>query len=282
MKSIKARAIIIAEKEGLSVREMMEKFGCTDEAELEDLVNRIIGHRNTVRRILNSARKAQKEKDRAEIAKKKDEEPAEDTFEELPEEPAEESRCAEELTEKAPKKSREEFLRELEAEVSRKVATLEAEHKSVYQRKASNYEKLLDVKIETREISKRLNELTKIWEELFNLNTQLHAEMEAKQAEINSANTKLVNIRKEIEELSVIEIMVDTDDICIDGDEMPEVDDEQVKSILSTLILISEAENLTVAELKTIAKVKVIVETFCNKAKIEFISKEMQEVYNKI
>lgn len=123
------------------------------------------------------------------------------------------------------------------------------------------------------EHEKKVKDLYQEYEACYTKMAQLNDDMSAHK-------NLLLELREQIAELKKIVILVyDTGVIEIENAEIPPVSDETVKCEFDRLISLTEAENVTIKNVKSVAKLRAMMRELPSDTEIIFDSPEMQALY---
>lgn len=168
---------------------------------------------------------------------------------------------------------------------SRWCRELEGQHKEMARRRREIVEALVKVK-ETLQELQRLLRLNR--EKTLELSAEYNGLADAmteKFREIASYQEVLEEIREQIAELQQIYIWVFSDHIEVERGERLEFSDEESMVLFKRLVQNPEAEKLTIREVKTVAKLLMMVESYQEagkKVELVFDSEQVQQFYETV
>ena len=187
--------------------------------------------------------------------------------------------AVEESTNDEPKTSLNELL-EAEKFLSDNCVSLEKEHNALINARREDVKTLAEIK-RTLEELKRLLQVnqSKLTTVLENYNSKAE-QMLRVSSEISACKEMLADTRAQIEEAKKLKISVFSDGTieCENG-ELESPCEAEVSQLLSTLILLAAAEELTIKQVKTVAKLVSVVKKIDQKYELEFDSDLVQKLY---
>lgn len=178
-----------------------------------------------------------------------------------------------------PKFSLEELLEE-EKFLSDNCVALEKEHKELISARREDVKMLANIKRTLEELKRLLqanqNRLTTVLED-YNSKAE---QMIRVNSEISACKEMLADTRAQIEEAKKLKIFVFSDGTieCENG-ELQYPSEAEVSQVFSTIILLAAAEELTVKQIKTVAKLVLTVKKIDKKYELEFDSDSVQKFY---
>lgn len=178
-----------------------------------------------------------------------------------------------------PKFSLEELLEE-EKFLSDNCVALEKEHKELISARREDVKMLANIKRTLEELKRLLqanqNRLTTVLED-YNSKAE---QMIRVNSEISACKEMLADTRAQIEEAKKLKISVFSDGTieCENG-ELQYPSEAEVSQVFSTIILLAAAEELTVKQIKTVAKLVLTVKKIDKKYELEFDSDSVQKFY---
>lgn len=178
-----------------------------------------------------------------------------------------------------PKLSLEELLEE-EKFLSDNCVALEKEHKELISARREDVKMLANIKRTLEELKRLLqanqNRLTTVLED-YNSKAE---QMIRVNSEISACKEMLADTRAQIEEAKKLKISVFSDGTieCENG-ELQYPSEAEVSQVFSTIILLAAAEELTVKQIKTVAKLVLTVKKIDKKYELEFDSDSVQKFY---
>lgn len=174
-----------------------------------------------------------------------------------------------------------EQLQKDESEISSILCTLEDKHKTCVQERRQIVGILINKKQELEILLQKVKESEKTVTEKYEIYTRLAGKMQNLDGEIQSYRVFLQQIRGRIEELKKVIILVSKDSIELENQELPKISFEEMNVELEKLLKMEEADELTLKELKTLAKLFLIVRTF-DKYEVCFDSSKMEDIFKKL
>ncbi len=178
-----------------------------------------------------------------------------------------------------PKLSLEELLEE-EKFLSDNCVALEKEHKELISARREDVKMLANIKKTLEELKRLLqanqNRLTTVLED-YNSKAE---QMIRVNSEISACKEMLADTRAQLEEAKKLKISVFSDGTieCENG-ELQYPSEAEVSQVFSTIILLAAAEELTVKQIKTVAKLVLTVKKIDKKYELEFDSDSVQKFY---
>ena len=178
-----------------------------------------------------------------------------------------------------PKLSLEELLEE-EKFLSDNCVALEKEHKELISARREDVKMLANIKKTLEELKRLLqanqNRLTTVLED-YNSKAE---QMTRVNSEISACKEMLADTRAQLEEAKKLKISVFSDGTieCENG-ELQYPSEAEVSQVFSTIILLAAAEELTVKQIKTVAKLVLTVKKIDKKYELEFDSDSVQKFY---
>ena len=187
--------------------------------------------------------------------------------------------AVEKPTNDEPKPSLNELL-EAEKFLSDNCVSLEKEHNALINARREDVKTLAQIK-RTLEELKRLLQVnqSKLTTVLENYNSKAE-QMLRVSSEISACKEMLADTRAQIEEAQKLKISVFSDGTieCENG-ELESPCEAEVSQLFSTLILLAAAEELTIKQIKTVAKLVLMVKKIDKKYELEFDSDLVQKLY---
>lgn len=178
-----------------------------------------------------------------------------------------------------PKFSLEELLEE-EKFLSDNCVALENEHEELISARREDVKMLANIKRTLEELKRLLqanqNRLTTVLED-YNSKAE---QMIRVNSEISACKEMLADTRAQLEEAKKLKISVFSDGTieCENG-ELQYPSEAEVSQVFSTIILLAAAEELTVKQIKTVAKLVLTVKKIDKKYELEFDSDSVQKFY---
>lgn len=278
-------------KRGLTVEEVLTKYEFASESELIEAVKRMVQKEKGAMDLINSLRQNSKKKRRR---RNPDSKEPQDTQSETEYEPQNEPRKFQEGGEYEDGEHEKDAdadastlslqtLMEEEKEISALLCTLETKHKQVVAAKKQTLEELRNVKNRSERLMEEISCLQREAESLQTEYTNQVIEMRGLSGEIGATQEILMEIREKMEELRKVSIFVyDGGKIEIEGGTEPEVSDEDVSKTFTSLIGQEDADDFTIKELKSIARLVWMVKKMHEeglKLEIIFEKPSAQELY---
>ncbi len=273
---MKAKNVAVGIKNGMTSDDFCNKYQCSLD-EFQERVKQLYGHnkkqlKNCFVQITANEKKARKEPVEVEDAN----ESAEST------KPVAEEQSPEKVSKRRTVELA--YLAELEDQQSRRVMTLESEHKELSAEHRS-------LKMSLRKLSDNIDKLMtefqthyQEFEEILSRNSEVEARMSEITAEWTLERTALSDTRSQIEELSVVTLCVyASGEISpIDGCEI-DLDDSGWESTKEVLLVKDDCQELRLKDITTLAKLLMIVEhadskieAICDNAELEAAFQKMR------
>jgi len=178
-----------------------------------------------------------------------------------------------------PKPSLNELL-EAEKFLSDNCVSLEKEHNALINARREDVKTLVNIKRTLEELKRLLqanqNRLTTVLE---NYNSKAE-QMLRVSSEISACKEMLADTRAQIEEAQKLKVSVFSGGTieCENG-ELEYPSEAEISQLFPTLILLAAAEELTIKQIKTVAKLVLIVKRIDQKYELEFDSDLVQKLY---
>jgi uncharacterized coiled-coil DUF342 family protein len=182
-------------------------------------------------------------------------------------------------------------IQELKADefaLSEMLIELEGIHADLVKRRCENAAELAKVKKTLEELKNQVDSNWEKAQELLREYNALYEQMTQKTAERALYKKELDEVRREMEELKKVYILVHSDGtVEFDGEdvEIPNLQENEVTAKVAELVLNPEAEELTIKEIKTVAKVFLVVREMNEgnrNFELVFDSTSVQEFYDVI
>lgn len=158
-----------------------------------------------------------------------------------------------------------EQLKTQENEFSEKLYRLEVTEKELVGRKREILNPLTRLQKEAHECRNRMIEIKKQVSYIIEQASECDKQKEVTILEIRECKTALEQIREELAYRQKITILVyQNTQMEIENAELPVIDEIEIKAVFANLFCMDEAGEITVKELKTIAKLQKIVEVYRN------------------
>jgi len=291
----------IAIKKGHGVQYMLERHHFTDEESLFDAIRDIAP--NGATDFINGLKKNQKKLDKkakrntkaeGEVSEEEtsEAEVSEEASDIVPEEElnvqsfeeqtVEAPEAANEEEEETPQVTLEQLLAD-ESELSQILCGLESDHKQMVAERVEcrkGFQKSLKAMNELQRILKAQKGIVA---ENYNKYLELDSKMQRNNKERAEYTQLIEMVRSQIEELTKISILVEESGIIgIDNAKIPSISEESLNEGMTKLISFPDAEEFTIKQLKTIAKVRLMVEALKEegcKIEVMFEDTKLQNFY---
>lgn len=295
MKKMTSKDLHVALKNQATEEELMERYGVDSSEELYEVMSKVApGNFEYFKKEIKKNQKNRLRKDeKKEMAldnQKEDEQIELTNFETLTDQSSEvengkvgknmvDYTAVEKPTNDEPKPSLNELL-EAEKFLSDNCVSLEKEHNALINARREDVKTLAEIK-RTLEELKRLLQVnqSKLTTVLENYNSKAE-QMLRVSSEISACKEMLADTRAQIEEAKKLKISVFSDGTieCENG-ELESPCEAEVSQLFSTLILLAAAEELTIKQIKTVAKLVSVVKKIDQKYELEFDSDLVQKLY---
>ena len=295
MKKMSSKDLHVALKNQATEEELMERYGVDSSEELYEVMSKVApGNFEYFKKEIKKNQKNRLRKDaKKEMAldnQKEDEQIELTNFETLTDQSSEvengkvgknmvDYTAVEKPTNDEPKPSLNELL-EAEKFLSDNCVSLEKEHNALINARREDVKTLALIK-RTLEELKRLLQVnqSKLTTVLENYNSKAE-QMLRVSSEISACKEMLADTRAQIEEAKKLKISVFSDGTieCENG-ELESPCEAEVSQLFSTLILLAAAEELTIKQVKTVAKLVSVVKKIDQKYELEFDSDLVQKLY---
>lgn len=295
MKKMTSKDLHVALKNQATEEELMERYGVDSSEELYEVMSKVApGNFEYFKKEIKKNQKNRLRKDeKKEMAldnQKEDEQIELTNFETLTDQSSEDENgtvgknmvdytAVEKPTNDEPKPSLNELL-EAEKFLSDNCVSLEKEHNALINARREDVKTLAEIK-RTLEELKRLLQVnqSKLTTVLENYNSKAE-QMLRVSSEISACKEMLADTRAQIEEAKKLKISVFSDGTieCENG-ELESPCEAEVSQLFSTLILLAAAEELTIKQIKTVAKLVSVVKKIDQKYELEFDSDLVQKLY---
>ena len=295
MKKMSSKDLHVALKNQATEEELMERYGVDSSEELYEVMSKVApGNFEYFKKEIKKNQKNRLRKDaKKEMAldnHKEDEQIELTNFETLTDQSSEvengkvgknmvDYTAVEKPTNDEPKPSLNELL-EAEKFLSDNCVSLEKEHNALINARREDVKTLAEIK-RTLEELKRLLQVnqSKLTTVLENYNSKAE-QMLRVSSEISACKEMLADTRAQIEEAKKLKISVFSDGTieCENG-ELESPCEAEVSQLFSTLILLAAAEELTIKQIKTVAKLVLMVKKIDKKYELEFDSDLVQKLY---
>ena len=295
MKKMTSKDLHVALKNQATEEELMERYGVDSSEELYEVMSKVApGNFEYFKKEIKKNKKNRSRKDaKKEMAldnQKEDEQIELTNFETLTDQSSEvengkvgknmvDYTAVEKPTNDEPKPSLNELL-EAEKFLSDNCLSLEKEHNALINARREDVKTLAEIK-RTLEELKRLLQVnqSKLTTVLENYNSKAE-QMLRVSSEISACKEMLADTRAQIEEAKKLKVSVFSDGTieCENG-ELESPCEAEVSQLFSTLILLAAAEELTIKQVKTVAKFVSVVKKIDQKYELEFDSDLVQKLY---
>ena len=295
MKKMTSKDLHVALKNQATEEELMERYGVDSSEELYEVMSKVApGNFEYFKKEIKKNQKNRLRKDaKKEMAldnQKEDEQIELTNFETLTDQSSEvengkvgknmvDYTAVEKPTNDEPKPSLNELL-EAEKFLSDNCVSLEKEHNALINSRREDVKTLALIKRTLEELKRLLqvnqSKLTTVLED-YNSKAE---QMLRVSSEISACKEMLADTRAQIEEAKKLKISVFSDGTieCENG-ELESPCEAEVSQLFSTLILLAAAEELTIKQIKTVAKLVLMVKKIDKKYELEFDSDLVQKLY---
>lgn len=295
MKKMTSKDLHVALKNQATEEELMERYGVDSSEELYEVMSKVApGNFEYFKKKIKKNQKNRLRKDeKKEMAldnQKEDEQIELTNFETLTDQSSEvengkvgknmvEYTAVEKPTNDEPKPSLNELL-EAEKFLSDNCVSLEKEHNALINARREDVKTLTLIKRTLEELKRLLqvnqSKLTTVLED-YNSKAE---QMLRVSSEISACKEMLADTRAQIEEAKKLKVSVFSDGTieCENG-ELESPCEAEVSQLFSTLILLAAAEELTIKQIKTVAKLVLMVKKIDKKYELEFDSDLVQKLY---
>jgi len=282
--------LIIALKHGATTKELLERYGFQTEEELHNWIKHIspVKYSDFFRQIKRNDKRTSSDdsssKTAIEIAAQMlaeiDAAALEDETEIKVELDVITEKEMEAKNEQVPQVSELEQLQKDENEMAALICILEGKHKACVQERREIVVTLNHKKQELETLLQKIKECEQVVTVKYENYTKLASEMQNLDSDIHTYRAFLQEIRGRIEELKQVLILVSRDNVEIENHELPQIALEEVNAEFEKLLKIEDAEELTLKEIKTLAKLLLVVRNF-DKYEVLFDNIKMEEVFKK-
>ena len=295
MKKMTSKDLHVALKNQATEEELMERYGVDSSEELYEVMSKVApGNFEYFKKKIKKNQKNRLRKDeKKEMAldnQKEDEQIELTNFETLTDQSSEvengkvgknmvDYTAVEKPTNDEPKPSLNELL-EAEKFLSDNCVSLEKEHNALINARREDVKTLALIKRTLEELKRLLqvnqSKLTTVLED-YNSKAE---QMLRVSSEISACKEMLADTRAQIEEAKKLKVSVFSDGTieCENG-ELESPCEAEVSQLFSTLILLAAAEELTIKQVKTVAKLVSVVKKIDQKYELEFDSDLVQKLY---
>ena len=295
MKKMTSKDLHVALKNQATEEELMERYGVDSSEELYEVMSKVApGNFEYFKKEIKKNQKNRLRKDEKKkmaLDNQKEDEQIELTnFETLTDQSSEvengkvgknmvDYTAVEKPTNDEPKPSLNELL-EAEKFLSDNCVSLEKEHNALINARREDVKTLALIKRTLEELKRLLqvnqSKLTTVLED-YNSKAE---QMLRVSSEISACKEMLADTRAQIEEAKKLKVSVFSDGTieCENG-ELESPCEAEVSQLFSTLILLSAAEELTIKQVKTVAKLVSVVKKIDQKYELEFDSDLVQKLY---
>lgn len=295
MKKMTSKDLHVALKNQATEEELMERYGVDSSEELYEVMSKVApGNFEYFKKEIKKNQKNRLRKDEKKkmaLDNQKEDEQIELTnFETLTDQSSEvengkvgknmvDYTAVEKPTNDEPKPSLNELL-EAEKFLSDNCVSLEKEHNALINARREDVKTLALIKRTLEELKRLLqvnqSKLTTVLED-YNSKAE---QMLRVSSEISACKEMLTDTRAQIEEAKKLKVSVFSDGTieCENG-ELESPCEAEVSQLFSTLILLAAAEELTIKQVKTVAKLVSVVKKIDQKYELEFDSDLVQKLY---
>lgn len=295
MKKMTSKDLHVALKNQATEEELMERYGVDSSEELYEVMSKVApGNFEYFKKEIKKNQKNRLRKDEKKkmaLDNQKEDEQIELTnFETLTDQSSEvengkvgknmvDYTAVEKPTNDEPKPSLNELL-EAEKFLSDNCVSLEKEHNALINARREDVKTLALIKRTLEELKRLLqvnqSKLTTVLED-YNSKAE---QMLRVSSEISACKEMLADTRAQIEEAKKLKVSVFSDGTieCENG-ELESPCEAEVSQLFSTLILLDAAEELTIKQVKTVAKLVSVVKKIDQKYELEFDSDLVQKLY---
>lgn len=295
MKKMTSKDLHVALKNQATEEELMERYGVDSSEELYEVMSKVApGNFEYFKKEIKKNQKNRLRKDEKKkmaLDNQKEDEQIELTnFETLTDQSSEvengkvgknmvDYTAVEKTTNDEPKPSLNELL-EAEKFLSDNCVSLEKEHNALINARREDVKTLALIKRTLEELKRLLqvnqSKLTTVLED-YNSKAE---QMLRVSSEISACKEMLADTRAQIEEAKKLKVSVFSDGTieCENG-ELESPCEAEVSQLFSTLILLAAAEELTIKQVKTVAKLVSVVKKIDQKYELEFDSDLVQKLY---
>ena len=295
MKKMTSKDLHVALKNQATEEELMERYGVDSSEELYEVMSKVApGNFEYFKKEIKKNQKNRLRKDenkKMALDNQKEDEQIELTnFETLTDQSSEvengkvgknmvDYTAVEKPTNDEPKPSLNELL-EAEKFLSDNCVSLEKEHNALINARREDVKTLALIKRTLEELKRLLqvnqSKLTTVLED-YNSKAE---QMLRVSSEISACKEMLADTRAQIEEAKKLKVSVFSDGTieCENG-ELESPCEAEVSQLFSTLILLAAAEELTIKQVKTVAKLVSVVKKIDQKYELEFDSDLVQKLY---
>ena len=295
MKKMTSKDLHVALKNQATEEELMERYGVDSSEELYEVMSKVApGNFEYFKKEIKKNQKNRLRKDEKKkmaLDNQKEDEQIELTnFETLTDQSSEVENgkvgknmvhytAVEKPTNDEPKPSLNELL-EAEKFLSDNCVSLEKEHNALINARREDVKTLALIKRTLEELKRLLqvnqSKLTTVLED-YNSKAE---QMLRVSSEISACKEMLADTRAQIEEAKKLKVSVFSDGTieCENG-ELESPCEAEVSQLFSTLILLAAAEELTIKQVKTVAKLVSVVKKIDQKYELEFDSDLVQKLY---
>ena len=295
MKKMTSKDLHVALKNQATEEELMERYGVDSSEELYEVMSKVApGNFEYFKKEIKKNQKNRLRKDEKKkmaLDNQKEDEQIELTnFETLTDQSSEvengkvgknmvDYTAVEKPTNDEPKPSLNELL-EAEKFLSDNCVSLEKEHNALINARREDVKTLALIKRTLEELKRLLqvnqSKLTTVLED-YNSKAE---QMLRVSSEISACKEMLADTRAQIEEAKKLKVSVFSDGtIESENGELESPCEAEVSQLFSTLILLAAAEELTIKQVKTVAKLVSVVKKIDQKYELEFDSDLVQKLY---
>ena len=295
MKKMTSKDLHVALKNQATEEELMERYGVDSSEELYEVMSKVAPEnfeyfKKKIKKNQKNRLRKDEKKEMALDNQKEDEQIELTNFETLTDQSSEvengkvgknmvDYTAVEKPTNDEPKPSLNELL-EAEKFLSDNCVSLEKEHNALINARREDVKTLALIKRTLEELKRLLqvnqSKLTTVLED-YNSKAE---QMLRVSSEISACKEMLADTRAQIEEAKKLKVSVFSDGTieCENG-ELESPCEAEVSQLFSTLILLAAAEELTIKQVKTVAKLVSVVKKIDQKYELEFDSDLVQKLY---
>lgn len=295
MKKMTSKDLHVALKNQATEEELMERYGVDSSEELYEVMSKVApGNFEYFKKKIKKNQKNRLRKDeKKEMAldnQKEDEQIELTNFETLTDQSSEvengkvvknmvDYTAVEKPTNDEPKPSLNELL-EAEKFLSDNCVSLEKEHNALINARKKDVQTLSEIQSVLEELQRLLKANQSMMNTVLADYNSKAEQMIKTSSEIKACKEMLADTRAQIEEAKKLKISVFSDGTieCENG-ELESPCEAEVSQLFSTLILLAAAEELTIKQIKTVAKLVLMVKKIDKKYELEFDSDLVQKLY---
>ena len=273
-------------KRGKGIEFMMQKYGFKNEQELFEAIRKIMPN-GPAEKIINKLNRTSRKGARREKAMDSQEKKNLSATNNGQGENEQNNSASE--THSSDRKAVEAELQRLsrdEAELSRWLCKLEAEHKSLVQERNTVFDSLRSAKQDCQTLLDRIKTIKAEVESYRKKYEDISKEMSKYNSDIGAAREILQDVRNKMSRLRIISIFIYEDGkIELEGSDNPEILESNINSVFDALIKRPDAEELTIKSVKSLAQLILIVKKLQEVGanfELYFDNSKVQDYYNLI